>query len=475
MATIPPAAPSEPSPHTGRTAATQSSSKQTRVLAATSVGTALEWFDFSLYGVLAAVVFPQVFFPESSPTIGAIQSFATFGVGFLARPLGAIYFARIADRVGRKKAMVQSLTLMGIASLALACLPGYASIGVAAPAILVLLRFLQGFCLGGEASSAQIMALEYAPDQRRGFYGSMVNFGNPLGLVMVLGLLLGAGAFLSQDAIDSWGWRVLFGLGALIAVVGYFIRRKVDESPAFREAQAIGAETKTPLREVFRTNSRTVISLVLVWLPNTFLIFVVTTYGLSYLTKQLGFSSTTAYTLQLLLSLCGLVLVPLGGIASDRFGRRKTLFFTMGAAAAGTFVFFPLLDTKSPVLALLGMLIAQGPTYMSAGVMAAFFAEPFPTMIRYSGHASVYTLNNLIAGSSAPFVAAILLESTGTSWSIVAVVVILFTIALIALYTVPETRWQSFKHNHETSQGNELESSLSMTAVGDIRGPRSDR
>ncbi|WP_180930606.1 MFS transporter [Streptomyces sp. AJS327] len=419
-----------------------------RVLTATTVGTTLEWFDFALYGALAGVVFPHVFFPDSAPAIGVIQSFATFGVGFLARPLGAAFFARMADSAGRKKAMVVSLMLMGGVSLAIACLPGYETIGVAAPVGLVLLRFLQGFCLGGEASSAQVMALEYAPDGRRGFYGAMVNFGNPLGQVIVSVFMLTAAAALGEDALKDWGWRLPFVAGALIAVVGYFIRRNVEESPVFIEASQVGARTRRPLARVFRTQRGTVIRLILVWLPNTFLSYVVSTYALAYISNDLDMSSSVTFGLVLALNLCGLGLIPLGGSLSDRLGRKRVLFCTMAASLGGSLALFPLLDTRNTPLMLLAMLLSQGCQFLSVGVMAAFFAEPFPTAVRYSGHAAVYTLNNLIAGSTAPFVAALLLSTTGTTWSVVGVLAVLYGVGIASMATLPETRWNRFASNH---------------------------
>jgi len=419
-----------------------------RVLTATTVGTTLEWFDFALYGALAGVVFPKVFFPTSTPAVAVIQSFATFGVGFLARPLGAIAFSKIADRSGRKKAMVVSLTMMGAVSLAIALLPGYHTIGVAAPACLVLLRFLQGFCLGGEASSAQVMALEYAPDQRRGVYGAMVNFGNPLGQVVVAVFMLATGAALGETVLNSWGWRIPFVGGALIAVVGYFIRRHVEESPVFIEASRIGAQTRRPLAQLMRTHKSTIIRLILVWIPNTALSYVVSTYSLAYIVNTLGMSSSVTFGLVLALNLFGLALVPLGGALSDRFGRTRVLTVTMSTSLIGSVALFPLLNTKNIPIMLLAMLASQGSQFMSAGVLAAFFAEPFPTAVRYSGHATVYTLNNLIAGSTAPFAAALLLSSTGTTWSIVGVLVGLYAIGIIVLTTLPETRWLPFATNH---------------------------
>jgi len=421
-----------------------------RALLGASIGTALEWFDFLLYGALAGIVFPHVFFPESSESAALLQSFATFGVGFLARPLGAAFFARLTDRAGRKNTMVITLTLMGCASLGIACLPGYAVIGVAAPAVLVALRFLQGFSVGGEASSAQIMAMEFAPSGKRGIYGALVNIGNPVGQVLVGSFMLVVGFTLGDEAMNEWAWRLPFVAGALMAVVGYLIRRHLNESPAFIEAKKIGAESKSPLREVFAKDWKTVIRLVLIWAPNTACSYVVVTYSLSYITKTLGMSSSVTFGLLLTLNVFGMFLLPMGGALSDRFGRKPVMRVCLTVSMLGLLVLFPLLDTRSIPLMLTAMLITQGAQLTANGVMAALFAEPFPTSIRYSGHASVYTLNNLIAGGPAPFVAAGLFAATGTNWALVALLVAMYVLSHVLLTFIPETRWLPFRTNHGT-------------------------
>ncbi|MEQ3552739.1 MFS transporter [Pseudonocardia nematodicida] len=424
-----------------------------RVLVGTSVGTSLEWFDFLLYGALAGTVFPYVFFPSSSSTAALLASFATFGVGFIARPFGAAFFARVTDRVGRKHTMVVTLTIMGVASFAIACLPGYAAIGVLAPILLVVLRFVQGFSVGGETSSAQIMALEHAPDQRRGLYGAVVNLGNPIGQVLVASFILGAGLAVGEEALREWAWRVPFFAGALMAVVGYFIRRHIDESPAFVEAREIGARSASPLREVFAEQGGSIARMAAIWAPNTACSFVVTTWALSYITSTLGMSSTVTFSLLLGMNVIGLALVPLGGVLSDRFGRKRVLATCMTTSMLGSFALFPLLDTRNFALMLLAMVITQGAQLTAVGVMAALFAEPFPVPVRYSGHAAVYTLNNLVAGAPAPLVAAALLALTGSPWSIVALLASMYVVSLALLRSAPETRWLPFRDNFGTSVG----------------------
>ncbi|MGC4933402.1 MFS transporter [Gordonia sp. DT30] len=439
---------SEPHTHSADEEPTVPAAGYRRALLGASIGTSLEWFDFFLYGALAGIVFPHVFFPESSPSAALLQSFATFGVGFLARPVGAAAFSRLADRVGRKHTMVVTLIMMGTASLGIACLPGYAVIGVAAPTLLVLLRFLQGFSVGGEASAGQIMAMEFAPSNRRGLYGALVNIGNPVGQVLVGSMMLLVGVTIGEHALNEWAWRLPFVAGAAMAIVGYWIRRQLNESPAFIEAKRIGAETASPLRTVLARDWRRVVTLVLIWAPNTACSYVIVTYSLSYITDQLNMSSTVTFGLLLVLNVIGMAVLPLGGILSDRFGRKPVLGVCLTTSMIGVILLFPLLDTKSLPLMFLAMLIAQGAQLTACGVMPALFAEPFPTSIRYAGHASVYTLNNLLAGGTAPFVAAGLFTLTGANWALVILVVAMYVLSLILLRFIPETRWRPFRSNH---------------------------
>lgn len=423
--------------------------KVRRALLGSAVGTAFEWFDFSIYGVLAGVVFPAVFFPVSTPAIGLLAGFGSFAVGLVGRPIGAIAFSNLTDKHGRKPAMVICLLIAGVASLAIGCLPSYHQIGVIAPMLLIILRFAQGFSLGGEGSSAQVMGLEYAPENRRGFYGALVNFGNPLGQFLGAAFLLGAGLFAggADGLSNGWAWRIPFFFGALITVVGFFIRHRMEESPAFVRSRNENRPVKLPLATVFRTQSGIIIRLVLLWVPNVALSFLVTSYCVSYVSKNLGMGDNVSIALLCGIQLVGLITLPLAGLMSDIFGRKRTLYVCMGISAVGVLVLFPLLDTKNYALMFLAMILTQGAQLGSTGVMAALFAEPFPTPVRYSGHAAVYTLENLVGGAPAPFVAALLLQLTGTTTSIVIAMVILYIVGLIMLKTIPETRWLPFQKN----------------------------
>ncbi|WP_051898480.1 MFS transporter [Sciscionella sediminilitoris] len=418
-----------------------------RVLLGGALGNTMEWFDFLLYGALAGTVFPAVFFPAASPTAALLQSFATYGVGFIARPLGAAWFARISDRVGRKPTMVITLTTMGIASVAIGLIPGYATIGVWAPVALVTLRFVQGFALGGEGSAAMILALEYASDRRRGLAGAAINMGNPGGQVIVSVFLIIAGALLGDQELQQWGWRIPFFFGGLMAILGYIIRRSLEESPAFQAAQAVGGEQRTPLVAVFRSQWRDIVRTATIWAPNTACGVVVTTYALSYMTGTLGLSTTTTFSLLLTLNVAGLGIVPLGGWLSDRFGRKRVIMLALSTSALGFCVFFPLLDTRAWPAILLSMVLTQGAQLLAVGVLASFFGELFPASVRYSGHAAVYTLNNLVTGGPTPFVAAGLLALTGTPWSVIVLLLVLYALGIVLLMRSPETRWAPFATN----------------------------
>ncbi|MEV7391558.1 MULTISPECIES: MFS transporter [unclassified Streptomyces] len=411
-----------------------------KILAGATLGTTLEWFDFGLYGAMSSLVFPDLFFPGLNPVTGVLASFATFGIGLAIRPVGAFVFASVGDRLGRKNAMVISLIMMGLSSLLMALLPGYDAIGPAAPCLLVLLRCVQGFSLGGESTAAQLMAMEYAPPGRRAFYGAVVNTGSPAGQVLIAVTLLGLRAAVGEDAFVSWAWRIPFVIGFGLAVVGFVLRRKVEESPAFREALRRKATTDRPLTTVLRTHRSHIVRLTFLWAANIACSYMVTTYTLEYLKNTLGLPSTTGFTLVLVANLLGMAGVPLGGLLADRYGRKPVLFTFAAITLVGVLVYFPLLNTRSWPLMLLAMMVTLVADYIEFGVLAALFAEPYPTELRYSGHASAYTFTNLLGGSPTPFVAALLLDWTGSPWSIAGLLAAAYVLSLVLIVRTPETK-----------------------------------
>jgi MFS family permease len=411
-----------------------------KILTGATLGTTLEWFDFGLYGAMSSLVFPDLFFPGLSPVTGVLASFATFGVGLAVRPVGAFVFANIGDRLGRKNAMVISLILMGCSSLLIALLPGYATLGLAAPCLLILLRCVQGFSLGGESTAAQIMAMEYAPPGRRALYGAVVNMGSPAGQVLIAVVLLALRNVVGEDAFITWAWRIPFVIGFGLAVVGYALRRKVEESPAFLEALQRKATVDRPLATVLRTHRNDIIRLTFLWAANIACSFMVTTYSLEYLKNTLHLPTSTGFTLVLVANLLGVAAVPLGGWLADRYGRKPVLFVFAGITLLGVLAFFPLLNTKSWHLMLLANVITLVADYIEFGALAAIFAEPYPTELRYSGHAAAYTFTNLVGGSPTPFVAALLLDWTGSPWSIAGLLAGAYVLSLILIARTPETK-----------------------------------
>lgn len=438
----------DPDTDEGASQLTVSPREMRRVLLGASAGTSLEWFDFALYGTVSAIVFPALFFPDVSPAIGVLASFAAFGVGLGARPLGAAFFSNLGDKIGRQRTMVAAILTMGAASLGIGMLPGYATWGLTATVLLVLLRALQGFALGGESSAAQVMALEYAPNNRRGLYGGMVNIGSPLGQVMVALLLLALRQGMGEDAFISWGWRIPFFVGFLMALVGYLIRRTIDETPVFREAQAQAATVRMPLFEVFRTQPGNILRLTFLWAANVATAYIVTTYSLDYLHRSLHMESNVGFTLVLITNAVSIGLILVGGWVSDRIGRKPVLYCGALSCMVAAVAFFPLLNTKNFGLMLVAYLWLLGSQNFSFGVLAALFAEPFPTHVRYSGHAAAYSLTNLVGGAPTPFIAAFLLQLTGTTWSITALLVVAFCITLAMIKITPETYRKDFHDPH---------------------------
>jgi len=415
-----------------------------RVMIGAPIGTMLEWFDFGLYGSLSAIVFPTVFFPTLNPAAGTLAALASFGVGLAMRPLGALLFSHVGDRMGRKRSMVIAIILMGAASLGMGLLPGYAVWGIWAPVALVLLRCIQGLSLGGESTAAQLMAMEYAPRDRRAFFGSLVNVGAPLGLGLVSVVLVVIRGVVGEQAFIDWAWRLPFLIGFVMAVVGFIIRRYVNETPVFVEAQQRNGQVRHPIVSLFKLYPGRVFRLTFLWVANVAASYVVNTYSAAYITQNLHMSSQTVFTLVLIATLFGVIATPLGGYLADRVGRKPILFIGTAITFVGVIVYFPLLNTGSwPIMALTMILTLNGQG-LAFGALGAVLAEQFPTQIRYSGHAVSYTLINLVGGSATPFIAAWLIGSTGTTWSFVALLVVAFIVSFIMIARTPETRGVSF-------------------------------
>jgi MFS family permease len=420
---------------------TQSASMAKRATVASTIGSALEWIDFTAYGAVAATVFPVLFFSAMDPNMGILAAFATFGVGFFARPLGGLFFGMLGDRIGRKNILLYTLSLMGIASFLIGCLPSYASIGIAAPIFLISLRFFQGFALGGEATGAQLMTMEHAPQHRRGLYGSFINMGSSISAALANGMMFALTATLGPAQFMEWGWRVPFLMSFLLVIVGVYIRLKVSETPAFTKAQENQQKVAIPLMEAFRQYPRTILRLLIIWAAPTACFYVVTVFSLTYLTRNLGLHADKAFLCLVGANLFALITVVSGGALSDRFGRKPVMLVASVLTLIIALLYFPALATKNWLFIFLAMAAFVGSLQIQSGVQPAFFAEPFPTNVRYSGSAAAYTGANLIAGGPTPFVVAWLLQySGGQIWVVTTFCVTIVVASLIAIIASPETR-----------------------------------
>ena len=404
-----------------------------KVAFASFIGTTIEFYDFYIYGFAAALVFPALFFPGLSPASGLLASFATYGVAFLARPLGGAVFGHYGDRIGRKAMLVLSLLLMGVSTFLVGLLPGYATLGVLAPVLLVVLRFFQGVSLGGEWGGAVLMAAEHAPARSRAFYSGFPQIAPVPGYLLSAGLFLVLGAYLSPEQFAAWGWRVPFLLSIVLVVVGLFVRLKLAETPVFRRVVETRTEARVPIVDVVRTYPRT---LVLAALSTTIIFaffYVVTVFSVSYGVAQLGLPQTTMLYC-VMIGVVGMGIgVPLFAALSDRVGRRNLALFSTAGLGLWAFPTFWLVDTRNPVW--ISLAFAVGLFLLAAmyGPLGAFFSELFGTRVRYSGASLSFALASVLGGALAPIIAVQLLAATGASWSIS---LYLFVVALVSFVSI---------------------------------------
>jgi MFS family permease len=414
----------------------------TRAVTAATIGTALEWFDFTLYGTVAATVLPKLFFPSMEPTSALLASLATFGVGLAARPLGAIVCGYLGDKLGRRNLMLGTVSIMGLASVLMGPLPTYAQIGVWAPILLVVLRIVQGFALGGESTGAQLMALEHADPARRGKYSGLLGLCSPLSQILANAVLLLLSSTLTPEAFDSYGWRIPFLLSFVLLVVGVYIRLKVNETPAFVQMQKTKvAQVGSPLSDALRLHYRTILRLMFFFCGPAAIFYLIVVFSLSYVTKNLGVPKQTAFLLLMGANVCAIVGALAGGLLSDRIGRKKALAIGSTATLVILFVYFGILGTKEfwPMLGIMGLFL--GFTQFQSGIQPVWFAEAFPTNVRYSGSALAYTGANLLTGGPMPLVAVYLVSAfNGSPWGVVAVCVVLNIVSLVMILSGPETR-----------------------------------
>ncbi len=410
-----------------------------RVVIASFIGTTIEWYDFFLYGTAAALVFNKLFFPNIDPAAGTMAAFATYAVGFFARPLGGIVFGHFGDKIGRKSMLVTTLMLMGVATVLIGLLPTYDQIGVAAPILLVTLRFVQGFGVGGEWGGAVLMAVEHGHESRRGFHASWVQAGVPVGLLLANGVFHLASS-MDEKAFLAWGWRIPFLLGILLLGVGMFIRLKIMESPIFTEAKAADPGPKVPILAVLRDHPRNVILAMGARFAENAFFYIFTVLVLSYGSQQLGMAKGSLLNAVLVGSAVQLVAIPYFGALSDKLGRRPVYLGGALFLTAFAFPFFWLLETRQTGLVIIAVVIGLIGHAAMYGPQAAFFSELFGTRVRYSGASLGYQLASPLAGGLAPLIATALLErSGGKPWPVATYLIVMAAITLVSVWLVEET------------------------------------
>ena len=427
-----------PAPPTAPTASLR------KVVAASMIGTTIEWYDFFLYGSASALVFGKLFFPKSDPHVGVMLSFATYALGFVARPLGGLVFGHFGDRIGRKQLLMLSLLLMGGSTMLIGALPTFNEIGVLAPLALIFLRLVQGFAVGGEWGGAVLMVTEYGEASRRGFWAGWPQAGVPAGNLLAAAVLFVMSAVQSNADFLAWGWRVPFLLSAVLVAVGYWVRVSLAESPLFQQALADAGQPKAPVVDAIRERPGGIAVGAGLRVAENISFYVVTTFGLTYIVDHAHLTRTAALNAMLIGTAVEVVLIPLFAALSDKIGRRPLYFLGATGIALWGFAFFRLIDTgQTPliILAIIGGLICHGLMY---GPQAAFIAELFPTRMRYSGASLAYQATSIFAGSLAPIIALALLDAFN-SWVPIAIyLAIAGAISAVSALVARETKGLSF-------------------------------
>ncbi|NKX53671.1 MFS transporter [Arthrobacter mobilis] len=424
----------------------QKHSRMPVVAGSSLAGTAVEWYDFFLYGTAAALVFNRLYFPTDDPLIGTMLALGTFAAGFIARPLGAVVMGHFGDKHGRRATLIASLLMMGIATALIAVVPTYAVIGVAAPLLLLLLRLVQGFALGGEWGGAVLLVSEHGDESaRRAFWASWPNIGPPLGNLMAAGVLALLAAMMPEESFLAWGWRIAFGLSAILVFIGLFLRLYVQETPLFKEAQKRREEqehreVKLPLTKLVRRNWRQILIAAGTRMGENAGFYIYSLFIITYVTEILGMERQTGLTAVMIGQAAAVIAIPLLALQADRIGRRPLIIAASIATMIWAFGFFFFLDMGTllsvTIAAVVGLLIFA--TY--SAVIGAFFSELFPTDVRYSGTSVSYNLASVVAGALSPVIALALYTQFGTGYAIGIYLAGMGLISLISALVAKETR-----------------------------------
>jgi metabolite-proton symporter len=416
---------------------TASATSPMKVASASLIGTTVEYYDFFIYGTAAALVFPTLFFPNTSPLIGALLSFATLGVGFLARPVGGIVFGHFGDRVGRKKMLVISLVTMGLATTLMGLMPSYAVIGIAAPILLTLLRLVQGFAVGGEWGGATLMAVEHAPPGRRGFFGAFPQMGAPAGV----GLATIAFYLVSQldpAAFLAWGWRIPFLLSAVLVLVGLVIRLSIAESPEFEKVREAAVEVKMPIAEAFRRHPKEIVLVAGTYLSQGVLAYITMSYLVSYGTTQLKIARPSVLMGVFVAAVVATILYPVFGSLADRWGRKTTYLLGAVLMLASIIPGFALINTGDAFAFGTALVLIFGIAMAPAGgVTGSLFSMVFTPEVRYSGASIGYTISQVAGAAFAPLIATALFAINGSSGPVVIYLLVVCVISVVSVLLLP--------------------------------------
>ncbi|WP_176919591.1 MFS transporter [Superficieibacter sp. BNK-5] len=423
-----------------------------RVIIGSFAGALLEWYDFFIFGTAAGLVFAPLFFPDSDPWIGLIASFATFGVGFLTRPLGGIVFGHFGDKVGRKITLIWTLAIVGTSTFLIGFIPVYHDIGLSAPLILMALRLIQGFGLGGEYGGAALMTIESAPEAKRGFIGALPQTAASVGIMLATGVFALCNHFLTQEQFLSWGWRIPFWLSAVMLIVGMFIRLHTEETLDFKKQRQVTKTKKTPLPlfELFRNHPRNIFLALGARLAESVSSNIINAFGIVYISSQLMLSRDVPLTGMLIASAIGIFCCPLMGWISDRVGQRKIYLLGAGFCMLFAFPFFLLLGTKSTLIIWCSMILGYnlGPTMMFA-VQPTLFTRMFGTQVRYTGLSFAYQFSAILGGLSPLIASSLLALGDGKPWYVASFLFAISTISFICVWFIePHQPQEKVQHSY---------------------------
>lgn len=421
-----------------QTSASERAAQVRKAALASTVGTTIEWYDYFLYGTAAALVFPKLFFPDASPYVGLLASFATYFVGFVARPVGAAIFGHWGDRLGRKVTLIVTLLMMGISTAVIGLLPGSATLGDLAPVLLILMRILQGLAVGGEWSGSVLLSMEWGNQKRRGLMGSWPQLGVAIGLILSTGLMTLFNT-ISGDAFLSWGWRVPFLLSLVLVAIGLYIRLQILETPMFAELVERRKVEQAPVKEVIRRHPKEIVLSALLRMSEQMPFYVVTAFVLSYLTDEShGYTRNFVLIGTLVAAAVEFVLVPYFGHLSDSVGRKR--IYMTGAVVMGIwgFIYFAMLDSGVGWVVFLALALGLVPHAMQYGPQASLIAESFPTRLRYAGAGLGYQLSSIIAGGPAALVATWLIHTFGTGYAVSVYIALSAVITVAACMALPD-------------------------------------